>query len=118
MQRLQTEYLDILLLHRPDTLMEPEEVAEAFDRLQQSGKVRWFGVSNHNPMQIALLNQACGGRVLIDQLQLSLTECGMIDAGLNVNMHKDDGINRDGSVLESVSYTHLDVYKRQTLVCP
>ncbi len=54
LQRLQTEYLDILLLHRPDTLMEPEEVAEAFDRLQQSGKVRWFGVSNHNPMQIAL----------------------------------------------------------------
>lgn len=100
LQRLQTEYLDILLLHRPDTLMEPEEVAEAFDRLQKSGKVRWFGVSNHNPMQIELLNQACGGRVLIDQLQLSLTECGMIDAGLNVNMHKDDGINRDGSVLE------------------
>ncbi|MDD6175832.1 MAG: aldo/keto reductase [Firmicutes bacterium] len=100
LQRLQTEYLDILLLHRPDTLMEPEEVAEAFDRLQSSGKVRWFGVSNHNPMQIALLNRACGGRVLIDQLQLSLTECGMIDAGLNVNMHKDDGINRDGSVLE------------------
>ena len=100
LQRLQTDYLDVLLLHRPDTLMEPEEVAEAFDRLQQSGKVRYFGVSNHNPMQIALLNKYCNGRVLLNQLELSVNECGMIDAGLNVNMHKDDGINRDGSVLE------------------
>ena len=50
LKRLKTDYLDALLLHRPDALMEPEEVADAFDTLYQSGKVRWFGVSNQNPM--------------------------------------------------------------------
>lgn len=57
LQRLQTDYLDVLLIHRPDALTEPEEVAEAFDRLERSGKVRHFGVSNHNPMQIELLKK-------------------------------------------------------------
>ena len=57
MKRLNTDYIDILLLHRPDTLMEPEEVAEAFSKLHSSGKVKYFGVSNQNPMQIELLNK-------------------------------------------------------------
>lgn len=100
LKRLHTEYLDILLLHRPDTLMEPEEVAEAFDLLETSGKVRSFGVSNHNSMQIELLNQYCGNKVLINQLQLSLAHCPMIDSGLNVNTYNNTGINRDGSVLD------------------
>ena len=98
--RLQTDYLDILLLHRPDTLMEPEEVAEAFRMLKQSGKVRRFGVSNQNPGQIALLNRYLADPILINQLQLSLASCGMIDAGLNVNMSIDPGIDRDGGILE------------------
>lgn len=100
LKRLNTDYLDILLLHRPDTLMEPEEVAEAFDQLYRSGKVKHFGVSNQNPMQIALLNKYLNQKILINQLQLSITNCGMIDAGFNVNMTIDPGINRDGSILE------------------
>lgn len=100
LKRLNTDYVDILLLHRPDALMEPEEVAEAFRILNESGKVRYFGVSNHNPYQIELLNKYCENRILINQLQLSIASCGMIDAGMNVNMQNDTGINRDGGVLD------------------
>lgn len=100
LKRLKTDYIDVLLLHRPDTLMEPEEVAEAFDILHSSGKVRYFGVSNHNPMQIELLNKYLNQKILIDQLQLSIAHTGMIDSGLNVNMKIDPSIDRDGSVLE------------------
>lgn len=98
--RLNTDYIDILLLHRPDTLMEPEEVAEAFDILERAGKVRYFGVSNQNAMQIELLNHYCGKKILIDQLQFSIAHCDIIDSGINVNVHNDAGANRDGSVLE------------------
>lgn len=100
LKRLQTDYIDILLLHRPDTLMEPEEVAAAFAELKKSGKVRHFGVSNQNPGQIALLNKYCDNQIEINQLQFSLTNCGMIDAGLNVNMSNQEGVNRDGGILE------------------
>ena len=100
LQRLSTDYLDVLLLHRPDALMEPEEVAQAFDTLHRSGKVRYFGVSNQNPMQIELLQKYTNHKLLFNQLQLSPTNCGMIDAGLNVNMQNEAGINRDGSVLD------------------
>lgn len=79
LKRLKTDYIDILLLHRPDALMEPEEVAEAFDILEKSGKVKVFGVSNHNPMQIELLNQYCGGKICIDQIQFSAAHCPTID---------------------------------------
>lgn len=100
LKRLKTDYIDILLLHRPDTLMEPEEVAEAFDTLERQGKVRCFGVSNQNAMQIELLNHYCGNKLLIDQLQFSIAHCDIIDSGLNVNVHNDAGANRDGSILE------------------
>ncbi|MDZ4993755.1 aldo/keto reductase family oxidoreductase [Clostridium perfringens] len=100
LKRLKTDYLDILLLHRPDTLMEPEEVAEAFEILSNSGKVRKFGVSNQNPMQIQLLNKFLKDKIIANQLQLSLTNTGMIDSGLNVNMEIAPSIDRDGSVLE------------------
>lgn len=100
LKRLKTDYIDVLLLHRPDTLMEPEEVAKAFDILHTSGKVRYFGVSNHNPMQIELLNKYLNQKILINQLQLSIANTGMIDSGLNVNMKIDPSIDRDGSVLE------------------
>ena len=80
--------------------MEPEEVAEAFEELERSGKVRCFGVSNQNAMQMELLNQYCGGKILIDQLQFSIAHCDIIDSGINVNVHNDAGANRDGSVLE------------------
>ncbi|MBS6194631.1 MAG: aldo/keto reductase [Clostridiales bacterium] len=100
LMRLNTDYVDVLLLHRPDTLMEPEEVAEAFEILEKAGKVRYFGVSNQNSMQMELLNHYCGGKILIDQLQLSIAHCDIIDSGINVNVHNDAGTNRDGSVLE------------------
>ncbi|WP_070119545.1 aldo/keto reductase [Bacillus marinisedimentorum] len=100
LQRLKTDYIDILLLHRPDTLMEPEEVAEAFSRLKESGKVRYFGVSNQNPMQIELLKKVVKEDLIINQLQFSLMHTPMIDEGLNVNMHNDPAIVRAGGVLE------------------
>lgn len=100
LKRLKTDYLDVLLLHRPDALVEPEEVAEAFNILQSSGKVRYFGVSNHNPMQIELLNKYLSQKIIINQLQLSITNTQMVDAGLNVNMQIDRSINRDGSILD------------------
>lgn len=100
LKRLNTDYLDILLLHRPDTLMEPEEVSEAFSKLHSSGKVKYFGVSNQNPMQIKLLNKYLKQKIVINQLQLSITNTGMIDSGLNVNMKIDSSVDRDGNILD------------------
>ena len=100
LNRLRTDYLDILLLHRPDTLMEPEEVADAFRTLKAAGKVRHFGVSNQTPMQIELLNKYLDEPLLINQLQLSIAHCPMINSGINANMYNDSAINRDGGILE------------------
>ena len=100
LQRLQTDYLDVLLLHRPDALCDPEEVADAFDRLYTSGKVRYFGISNHNSGQIRLLQKYLRQPLVANQLQLSVTNAGMIRSGLNVNMENDASIDRDGSVLD------------------
>ena len=100
LRRLGTDYVDILLLHRPDMLMEPEEVAEAFTRLEKAGKVKYFGVSNQNPGQIALLNKYCGGKILVDQLQLSIAHCTIFDAGINVNMTTDEATVRDGGIVD------------------
>lgn len=100
LSRLGVDYVDALLLHRPDTLMEPEEVAEAFDILHSSGKVRHFGVSNHNPMQIELLKTEVKHAIGINQLQFSVTEAGMITSGMNTNMKNADSVMHDGSVLE------------------
>ena len=72
LKRLGTDYLDVLLLHRPDTLMEPEEVAEAFTTLEKSGKVRFFGVSNQNPYQMALLQKYMPQKIVANQLQFGL----------------------------------------------
>ena len=100
LKRLRTDHLDVLLLHRPDALVEPEQVAEAFDALESSGKVRYFGVSNHNPMQIELLKKSVKQKLLFNQLQFSITNTGMIDAGINVNMQVDRSIDRDGGILD------------------
>ena len=100
LERLRTEYLDILLLHRPDALVEPEEVAEAFDTLQKAGKVRYFGVSNEKPMQIELLKKYVRQDIVVNQLQLSIAHAGMITNGINVNMVNDSAVDRDGSVLD------------------
>jgi len=100
LKRLKTDYLDVLLLHRPDALIEPEEVCEAFDKLYSCGKVRYFGVSNHNPMQIQLLQRYLNYPIIANQLQLSITNASMISSGINVNMLNQQAVNRDGSVLD------------------
>ncbi len=100
LRRLRTDHVDVLLLHRPDTLMEPEAVAEAFQTLETAGKVRYFGVSNHNPMQIELLKTAVTQPIIVNQLQFSLPESGLVTAGLNVNMKNDESVMHDGSALE------------------
>ncbi|MBR2053264.1 MAG: aldo/keto reductase [Clostridia bacterium] len=100
LQRLQTDYLDCLLLHRPDALMEPEEVAAAFDQLEQNGKVRYFGVSNHSPMQMELMKTCVQQPLIINQLQFSIPVSNMVAAGLEVNMTTAGSFNRDGSVLD------------------
>ena len=104
LKRLNTEYLDILLLHRPDTLMEPEETAEAISILKRTGKVRYFGVSNQNAMQIELLQKYCEERIMFNQMQLSLVHTPLIDSGMTVNMQVDQGIDR---VLGTLEYCRL-----------
>ncbi len=105
LKRIKTDYIDVLLLHRPDALVEPEEVAEAFDILSESGKVRHFGVSNHNPMQIELLKKNVKQDLIVNQMQLSVMHTGMIDAGLNVNNRNNNAVDMDGSILD---YTRLN----------
>lgn len=100
LKRLQTDYLDALLLHRPDALVEPEEVAEAFEELYTKGKVRYFGVSNHKPMQIELLKRYVKQPLIINQLQFSIPVSNMVANGLEVNMTSDGAFERDGSVLD------------------
>lgn len=100
LRRLRTDYLDILLLHRPDPLMEPEEVAEAFDILHDAGKVRYFGVSNQNSMQIELLQKYTRHRLIVDQLQMSVVHTPALDSGLAANMSIDQSIERTGSIYE------------------
>ena len=100
LKRLKTDYLDVLLLHRPDALVEPEEVAAAFDELEQQGKVRHFGVSNQHPRQIELLKKYVKQPLVANQLQLSITNASMITWGWNVNMENAEAIDRDGGILD------------------
>ncbi len=100
LERMEIDYLDSYLLHRPDPLMEPEEIAEAFDSLQASGKVRHFGVSNFNPEQFQLLQSHVDQKLLINQLQFSIMHTGMIDYGMHTNMTDTRSFDHDGGVLE------------------
>jgi predicted oxidoreductase len=100
LKRLRTDYLDVLLLHRPDTLVEPEEVAAAFDQLEREGKVRHFGVSNQHPRQIELLKKYVRQPLIANQLQLSITNTTMIKSGFNVNMENEAAVDRDGYILD------------------
>ena len=100
LSRLNTDYLDILLLHRPDALANPEETAEALEELKRSGKVRYFGVSNQNPGQIELLQKYFGEKLLFDQLQFGLAHTLMLDEGMAVNTGIPQAESRTGGVLE------------------
>ena len=101
LERLGIDYLDTLLLHRPDVLFDPEEVAEAFDKLESAGKVRFFGVSNLMPMQTELLKKYVRQPLVINQLQLSLEQSQLIDQALYMNNKTTDfSVSRDGSALD------------------
>ena len=100
LKRLDVEYIDVLLLHRPDALMDPVEVAEAFSKLKAAGKVNHFGVSNQNSMQMQLLQKFMPMPIVANQLQLSITNCTMISQGIEVNMTTPGAVNRDASVLD------------------
>lgn len=99
LKRLKTDHLDILLLHRPDALMDPAEVADAFDELHRAGKVRYFGVSNQNVSQMKLLQKHMKMPLIINQLQLSVIHSALIDQGIFVNMTDQEAIDRDGGIL-------------------
>ncbi len=101
LERLGTDYLDVLLLHRPDLLFDPEEVAEAFERLEKSGKVRYFGVSNVTPGQLKLLKKYVRQPLVINQLQFSLDQTQLIDPGLYLNnLTTERSVDRDNGILD------------------
>ena len=111
LKRLKTDYLDVLLLHRPDTLMEPDEVNEAFEILKTSGKVRNFGVSNENVWQMEFLRRNIEFPIVANQMQLSIAHCPMIQSGLNVNMFNDSAVERGSGIIE---YCRLNNITMQT----
>ncbi|MFI5085186.1 MAG: aldo/keto reductase family oxidoreductase [Actinomycetales bacterium] len=101
LRALRTDYLDILLLHRPDALVEPDEVAEAFDLLHAAGKVLNFGVSNHTPGQVELLRRSVNRPLIVNQVQLSITHAPLIAAGVAANMAGlDQSVDRDNGILD------------------
>lgn len=100
LKRMNLDAIDILLLHRPDALMEPEEIARAFDELAAAGKVKHFGVSNMNPAQIENLKRCVSQELLVDQMQLSIVHSSLIDAGIYVNMTDSGAVMRDGNLLD------------------
>ncbi|MCL2797804.1 MAG: aldo/keto reductase [Firmicutes bacterium] len=100
LKRLNVDSVDILLLHRPDTLMEPEEVQSAFTKLYESGKVKHFGVSNQTPSQISFLQKNISFPLKINQLQFSAAHTGMINRGMLANTLFDGATDRDGGILE------------------
>lgn len=104
LSNLQTDYLDYLLLHRPDTLVELDQLAEAFNQMQTSGKVRHFGVSNVNPMQIELLQSGLSQKLDVNQIQFGLGHTGLIQQEFHVNMTDSASIDHDGGL---ISYSRL-----------
>ncbi|KRN23552.1 aldo/keto reductase [Lacticaseibacillus camelliae] len=107
LSRMGVDYLDSFLLHRPDPLMEPEEVAAAFDELQQAGKVRHFGVSNFDPQQFEFLQENVRQPLLINQVQFSVMHTGMVNVGMHVNMEDTRSVDHDGGVLAFSRRKHV-----------
>ncbi|WP_028987873.1 aldo/keto reductase [Thermicanus aegyptius] len=109
LQRLGIEYLDVLLLHRPDPLMDPEEVAEALGKLKSSGKVRYFGVSNMNAAQIRFLQQALPDRIAVNQLELSLARLDFLDEGVHVNQKAGTAVHFSEGLLEHCQMEKIQI---------
>ncbi|NMH20435.1 aldo/keto reductase [Streptococcus pneumoniae] len=100
LQRLKIDHLDSLLLHRPDALMESDQVAEAFNLLYKQGKVRDFGVSNQNPMMMELLKKDVKQPLAVNQLQLSAAFTPGFESAFHVNMEDSQAAMLDGSIFE------------------
>lgn len=110
LKRMKTEYLDVLLLHRPDLIFEPEQVVEAFDELGKSGKVRWFGVSNLPPLQIELLKKFVRQPLVFNQLQLSLDQTQLIDQPFYLNnMKTERSVDRDNGTFDYCRLNEITV---------
>lgn len=109
LRALRTDYIDVLLLHRPDALVEPQEVAAAFDRLHASGKVRHFGVSNHTRGQLELLRATIDQPLEANQLQLSVVHAPMIAEGVALNMQHEQSVVRSDGVLDYCRLTGTTV---------
>lgn len=109
LERMGVDYLDSWLLHRPDALMEPTEVGEAFNQLQDQGLVHYFGVSNQNPGQLAFLQSGVRQPLLINQLQFSLMHTQMIDFGFHTNMADDRSVDHEGGALEYARLHHMTI---------
>ncbi len=117
LKRLNTDRIDILLLHRPDTLMRPEEIARAFDRLERDGKVLRFGVSNFSVMQTEYLQSVVNQKLYVNQMQLSPAFCPIIDAGINVNTSSPAAVDRDGGLLEYCRMRGITIQTYGTMQC-
>ncbi|OWA33663.1 aldo/keto reductase [Saccharibacillus sp. O16] len=100
LQRLNTDHLDILLLHRPDPLMEPEEIAEAFGRLKASGKVRYFGVSNMSEAHIRFIESALTDKLIVNQLEMGLGRLDFVEETVRVNQTKGTQVNFSQGLME------------------
>lgn len=98
LRRLGTDYLDVLLLHRPDPLVEPEEVARAFDELHAAGKVRWFGVSNHTAAQLALLRSVVRQPIVCNQVAFNMLHTHMLDSGIVFNQNNPLLARNEGTI--------------------
>ena len=109
LKRLNTDHLDMLLFHRPDVLAEREDFAQAIRQLKESGKVLSFGVSNMNPVQVQLLEDWSGEKMMTDQVQLSLMHAGLVTQGINVNVYNREGTMFDGSLLPYAKRTDLGI---------
>ncbi|MDR4947671.1 aldo/keto reductase [Neobacillus cucumis] len=109
LNRLNTEYLDVLLLHRPDPLMEPEEVAEAFNTLKEAGKVSHFGVSNMNSDQIKFLNAYCSKPMIVNQLHMSLKRIDWVEQGVLVNQKAGTSVNFSDGIFEHCRLTDVQI---------
>ena len=115
LSRLKTDHLDSLLLHRPDALMEPEEIASAFEKLKKSGKVLNFGLSNCNPMTMELIRRFINEPICANQVQFSVAHTPMIDSSLQVNMKWDGATMRDGGILEYCKMNNIAVQAWSTM---
>lgn len=109
LKNLQTDYVDFVLLHRPDTLVDLEELAQAFNELQTAGKVRHFGVSNVNPMQVEMLQGAVSQKLHVNQLQFGLGHTGMVQQEVHVNMADDPSVDHDGGLISYSRLKHMTI---------